>query len=150
MAGPGLPPLPAVGRALPLPPAGHEAILVPGGEAPGTAGGGGGGGAGAPPGPRHGAAPGGGGGGGQAACHLRAERPAGERRARLLPAAAPGRPPQEGRAGRGRCVVCVCEGGEAPAVSRQAELRVTRLLGSPCRPGLWPVVRLGRCGSSRC
>ncbi|KAM7117343.1 putative methyltransferase-like protein 24 isoform 4-T5 [Ciconia maguari] len=98
LAGPGLPPLPALGRALPLPPAGHEAILVPGGEAPGAGGGGGGGGgAGAPPGPRHGAAPGrGGGGGGQAAGHLRAERPAGERRARLLPPAAPGRPPQEG------------------------------------------------------
>lgn len=76
------------------------------------------------------------------------------RRGSAAPGCCPLRPPggrrrKVGRAG-GRCVVCVCEGGEAPAVSRQAELRVTRLLGSPCRPGLWPVVRLGRCGSSRC
>lgn len=75
---------------------------MPGREAPGGSGGG----AGAPPGPRHGAAGGRGGGGGQAAGHLRAERPAGERRARLLPAAAPGRPPQEGKAGGGKRPPC--------------------------------------------
>lgn len=71
---------------------------MPGGEAPGA-----GCGVGTPPGSPKGSPPA----PRAAAGHLRAERPAAGSRARLLPPAAPGRPPQEGR------------GRERAALSRQ-------------------------------
>lgn len=136
LAGRRFPPLPALRRALPLPAAGHEAILVSGGEVPGR-----GGGAGARSVPRRGAAAGRGGGGGRwpSEGHLRAERAAGQRRAHLLRPAAPGQPPQEGRAGS----------GGAAAVSRQATpapCEGMRASGHPGRRWGWYLRKGGREG----